>query len=277
LAVDAAAQTGVLGEVAPGRGKGPVWELLGATMLGSQEELLDQHTTVNKKGERHIRRSEEKHPAVRSERVRLAGEAVESYAKTKEDPKDYRVLDVTGRVAGIGSLGLRRYLVLIRGPKKGLNRLLDIKEAHPSAVAVYGERDPSSMEFDDARRIVEAQRHLQAKAIAGLGCLQMGGRSFRIREMVPDENRSSLERLRKRPDKLRGAVEFAGRLAAWSHRRGARFHSWDRTSDLVCWAKGTALDAILASSVRYAERTYRQFLEYHSKYAAGRFDSTSKE
>jgi hypothetical protein len=133
------------------------------------------------------------------------------------------------------------------------------------------------MKFDDARRIVEAQRHLQAKPIAGLGCIQLGGCSFRIREMVPDENRSNLGRLRKRPEKLRGAVELAGRLAAWSHMRGARFRSWDRTSDLVRWANGPALDAILASSVRYAERTYRDFLEYHSKYAAGQFDSPSKE
>jgi hypothetical protein len=51
------------------------------------------------------------------------------------DPDFFEVLDVARRIAGNGSLGVDRYVILVRG--KGSpdgNDLLDLKEALPSAV-----------------------------------------------------------------------------------------------------------------------------------------------
>ena len=74
--------------------------------------------------------------------------------------------------------------------------------------------------------------------------------------MIPDENRARLDRFRRKPARLRQAVEIAGRITARSQLRGARFENGvDRTADLARWAASPALDAVLASAVRFAEKT----------------------
>src|SRR5882762_1733072 len=72
----------------------------------------------------------------------------------------YRVLDVARRVAGTGSLGLERYVILVEG--KGSpdhNRLLDLKEAVASPVgAQFASAQPQWV--NEAQRVVTVQRRL---------------------------------------------------------------------------------------------------------------------
>jgi uncharacterized protein (DUF2252 family) len=58
------------------------------------------------------------------------------YASARPDPAFFEVLDVAHRIAGTGSLGLERYVVLIEG--KGSpngNYLLDLKQSLASSLA----------------------------------------------------------------------------------------------------------------------------------------------
>jgi hypothetical protein len=82
--------------------------------------------------------------------------------------------------------------------------------------------------------------------------------------MIPEENRSSLDRLRKQPAKLREAVETAAILTAWSQLRGGRAAEAvadpkpDKWSELAEWSAGAAIDAVLAAAARYADLTNRE-------------------
>jgi hypothetical protein len=110
---------------------------------------------------------------------------------------------------------------------------------------------------------VQAQRQLQARPTVSLDVLEIDGQEYRLRELIPEENRTSLDELRQRPKRLRRAVAVAGRLTAWSHVRGSRVNGVDRSVELSRWTNGPGLDAVIASAVRYAERTrqdYKAFL-----------------
>jgi hypothetical protein len=97
----------------------------------------------------------------------------------------------------------------------------------------------------------------------GLDVLKIGQGSYRMREMIPLENRSSLDRFQEQPERLRRAIERAGQLTASSQLRGARFKpDYDRWSDLARWAEGPSLDAVLAAAARFTERTNRQHAEF---------------
>jgi hypothetical protein len=96
---------------------------------------------------------------------------------------------------------------------------------------------------------------LQSKPIACLHDVDIDGRKFRMRELIPEENRTGLDQLRRQPKRLRRAVAIAGRLVGSAHVRGCRLVSDDRCGDLARWAAGAGLDAVIASAVRYAERT----------------------
>jgi uncharacterized protein (DUF2252 family) len=244
------ASTGRIRILSVGTARGPVWGLLQRPVRATQVQFLDRFTERQVDGTRRIERRTGRFLAVgRKQRQRLC-DAVER--------RGFEVLDVAFRVAGTGSLGLERYAVLVRGngqPEQG--RILDIKEARAPALLAYAAEEQRTDAVSEARRIVQAQRRLQSKPIACLHVLDVDGREYRMRELIPEENRTGLDQLRRQPRRLRRAVAIAGKLVGWAHARGCRLEGDDRHDDLARWAAGPGLDAVIASAVRYAERNRR--------------------
>jgi uncharacterized protein (DUF2252 family) len=249
---------------APRLARGPIWDLLGKFAIADQAELLDQHTGRLRTGNRRIIRSENRHPAIKASRAEAIRDAVEAYGAARERSDFFKTLDVTGRVAGIGSLGVRRYTVLVAGGGTSkTNGLFDLKECRPSALGSCACEAWPFADDSDAARVVRAQRLLQAWPPAGLDVLKVGDTAYRLREMIPEENRTSLDRFNKKPQKLRLAIEQAGLLTALSHLRGAKALPQPTPIDsLARWVAGPALDSVLAAAARFAECTrvaHRQF------------------
>jgi uncharacterized protein (DUF2252 family) len=88
----------------------------------------------------------------------------------------YRVEDVAHRVVGIGSVGLRAYLVLLIGNGPTDPLLLQIKEATPPCAASYLRRGRRRLVQHQGERIVLAHRALQATTDLLLGWTSQGGR-----------------------------------------------------------------------------------------------------
>ena len=256
------------GEVAPESGQGAVWDLLADTAVGLQIALLDRVTLRNRSGKRTIR-SAVNHPKIGRERAKIVRQAIDDYLAQRSPEHTFRVLDLSGRVAGVGSLGVRRYLALVGdGKNSDVDCLLDVKECNAPALLSCS-TFPQPNDEDDAHRVISAQEQLQGTVAAGLGTLVIGKRSYRVREMIPDEHRASLDRLRHRPDLLRDAVWIAGRLTAWSQLRGAKILGQDHTPELLRWSAGPSLDAVLASAARVADRTNHDFAKFQLALSAG--------
>jgi uncharacterized protein (DUF2252 family) len=271
-AVAAADRCGRLGEVAPGKGAGPVWDLLGKTALGSRVKMLDHVTQRDKDGQRRIVRSADKYPEVSDRKVERVRKAVAKLGETIARPASYQVLDVTGRIMGIGSLGLRRYTVLVAGDgTPDTNQLLDVKEETASAVRACGRCKQPAYGGNEALRVVRAQCQLQARPTAGLAAIKIGKRRYRVRAMIPDENRSKLDRLQKKPEKVRTAAAIVGNLVAWSQLRGCGNRVAATRRALAAWIDRRAIDAVLAAAIRCVDVTCRDFAIYHQAYVAGRF------
>ena len=263
----AAARAGAAGEIAPRSGHGAIWELLGSTALGTQKTLLERNIDQKSSGTCRLR-AIDNHPRISRKRFELIREALNAYGQKAEAPQTYEIHDIRGRIAGVGSLGVRRYLALLEGegPPDGY-RLLDIKQAEPSAIAPITSAPQPDFGGNEARRVVAAQTQLQGHPSAGLDTLSIDETDYRIREMIPDENRSSLDRFRKQPAKLREAVETAGQLTAWSHLRGCRIAPDQDTAErrqraLASWSAGAGVDAVLAAAARYGERTNQDYAEF---------------
>ncbi len=249
---------------APRLAKGPIWEILGKVALADQADLLDQLTERHKRGTRRIIRSKNRHPAIKPERAEEIHAAVEAYGGRTGRADFFKTLDVTGRVAGIGSLGVPRYTVLVNGGgSSNTNRLFDIKGCCPSALLPCTDRPWPFPDESEAARVVRAQRMLQAWPTAGLDVVSVGETAYRLRELIPEENRSSLSRFNKKPEKLRVAIEEAGLLTGLAHRRAVEVSPDGSSIDaLAQWVSGPALDSVLAGAARFAEHTrvaYRQF------------------
>jgi uncharacterized protein (DUF2252 family) len=86
----------------------------------------------------------------------------------------FRIVDAVLRVVGVGSVGTRCYIVLLKGPDDE-PLFLQAKEAQPSVLATHGGmpvRVPGAARgeaFHEGRRVVAAQRILQAHSDPFLG------------------------------------------------------------------------------------------------------------
>ena len=263
-AVLKAVKSGSIHEIGPHGGHGPIQEILGSTAIATQAQLLKAKTRRKPDGTPLIRRTD---TAVNVSRKRFdeVAAVLESHghASARQTRSKFTTWSSGSPAWAVWEWP---YLALVEGggPPDGY-QLLDIKEAGPSAVAACATDPQLDVEGDEARRVVLSQEILQGHVAVGLDVLKIGQRSFRMREMIPIENRSSLDRFQKQPERLRRAVERAGRLTASSQLRGERFKpDHDRWPDLARWAEGPSLDAVLATAARFTERTNRQHAEFQA-------------
>jgi uncharacterized protein (DUF2252 family) len=128
----------------------------------------------------------------------------------------YSVADVCHRVVGVGSVGLRAYLVLLFGNGDEDPLFLQVKEAAAPAHAPHlpelGLRSPH-----DGLRIVVFQRALQSLGDPLLGYTTIGDRHFFVRQMKNLKAAMPIEFLTGEPFEFWGWV--CGVLLARAHAR----------------------------------------------------------
>jgi uncharacterized protein (DUF2252 family) len=93
----------------------------------------------------------------------------------------YRAVDVAHRVVGVGSVGLRSYLVLLFGNGEADPLFLQVKEATEPASDAY--LSPPGIELHQGRRVVTGQRFLQVSTDFMLGWTSVDGRPYYVRQM----------------------------------------------------------------------------------------------
>lgn len=166
------------------------------------------------------------------------------------DPGYYRPVDVAQRVAGIGSIGLPRYLALVegRGPPDR-NVILDIESSHPSVIAWRLGGDQPGWD-DEAARVVAVQRQAVAVPPAFLQAAEARGDHYVIRELQPAADSVRLADWMQQPRKLAEAVVTIASVAAWMHLRGAAWRGSDTPEQLGEFARDDQWQPVLLDAAR---------------------------
>jgi uncharacterized protein (DUF2252 family) len=145
---------------------------------------------------------------------------IRKFARTQDKPRFYKVLDVERRVAGTGSLGVERWVILVEGDgPRGGNHLLDLKRSLPSSLDARSKlRQPRWKA--DSERVVTLQERSQAVSMAGLHSIVRGRSSYVLRELLPSEDRVTLDVKHSSPARLRDVLSEMGNIVASAHLRG---------------------------------------------------------
>ncbi len=189
------------------------------------------------------------------------GGALNRYVRTLSPERQavlahYRVQDVAHRVVGVGSVGLRAYLVLLIGNGPGDPLLLQVKEAVAPAAAPYLGPKWGNYRGHQGQRIVLAHRALQASTDLLLGWTTAERRHYFVRQMRNMKGSIPLEWLEGRQFLAYGAACAA--LLARAHAR---------TGDIAaiggyCGGHSTVLDDALGEwAEAYGEQTERDHAE----------------
>jgi uncharacterized protein (DUF2252 family) len=209
--------------------------LLRRAMNRTRRELLARFTKL-RQGERRIRndglRSLRADP---KERPRLK-RVLAQFALPGVGRSFFKLLDASRRIAGCGSLGLARYILLVRGRgSPDQNFALDLKLAAPSALADWLAQ-PQPQWPNEAARVVGIQRVMQAISPALLRAVRFENRSFVLKELQPSIDRLDLAQWRTKPRRILQAVEGMGHVAAWAHLRGCGHHGAAASETLQAYA-----------------------------------------
>jgi uncharacterized protein (DUF2252 family) len=206
----------------------------------------------------------------RPERARLLSE-LRALARRQEDPAFYRVLDIGRRVAGTGSLGVRRYVVLVKGRGGPAGEvLLDLKEALPSALAPYLST-PQPAWTSPAERIVTIQHWVQAASPALLQAVRIGRTPFVVRELQPTEDRLDLNRPDTPLRRLCRVVDIMGHVVAWAHLRSSGRRGSATTDEWMAFARRHDWNQPVLQYARdYAKRVVRDWETFRHADRAGR-------
>ena len=244
----------------------PVSKGLASAKRATQRRLIPDYTRLQRDGTRAIKRDPHR-PKLDQAVYDAVSQAVQEYAAKTLQQDEFHILDATGRIAGIGSLGVRRFVILVgNGNSVGNERLYDVKQCTAPALRSCSRAKQPDHWGNDALRVVESQTHLQGEPAIGLDSLTWEKDSYRIRILIPEEDRCQIDRFREKASKLSNALEVIGQVVGWSHLRGARFGDFDCRNELGIWASGSALDAVLKSAVQYAYRTISDFHKFQSDY-----------
>ena len=162
-------------------------------------------------------------------------------------------------MAGTGSLGVERFVVLVRGRgSPGGNFLLDLKEARASVLAPRA-LGPQPAWQDEGERVVEVQRWMQAISPALHQAVHLGDRPFTLRELQPAADRMVLEnwngKLRPPAEGQYGNDGAPRRLGAVAKRRVRGHRVWTSSSPSRRGRTGAWARAVCETTVPRSRRT----------------------
>lgn len=197
---------------------GMVRDLLRDLRSRERPAFLDRRTDIVK-GKRKLRLDHLKTLPLNDGECDKVKRIMSAYAHTQPTPAFFRVQDVARRIAGTGSLGLERYAVLVRG-RGGLdgNFLLDLKFAPTSALAPYVPTTQPAWRTE-ADRVVAIQKRMQAVSPAFLSAVSTGSESYVLRELLPQQDRLSLNLWGGKLRRLESVMRAMGGIVAWAHLR----------------------------------------------------------
>ncbi|HKW49498.1 MAG TPA: DUF2252 family protein [Gemmatimonadaceae bacterium] len=241
---------------------GMVRELLDNVKGRTRETLLDTRTIFGRR-RRQLRVDSRRALEIeKRDRERVAA-AIERFGQSMPEPRFFKVLDVARRVAGTASLGVRRYVVLVRGTgSPDGNWLLDLKEARPSALTPFVDLAQPSWP-NDAERIVRIQHRMQAISPALLRAVELHGAHFVLRELQPTEDRLALEHWHRKLGRLCKVMTTIGHLVAWAQLRSSSRDGSASTDDLIAFAAQRRWRReLVRAAADYSKRVERDWREF---------------
>lgn len=251
----------------------PVSDLLRAVRERSRPLFLDSRSVLQGR-RRRIRIDGRKALAASPQQHEAVQRFFAAFAATQPDPRFFEVLDIARRIAGNGSLGIDRYIVLVRG--KGSpdgNYLLDLKQALPPSPLP---RVPLAQPewANEAERVVTLQRRMQAIAMAFLHPVRMDGLPYVLRALQPSEDRVLLSGpgIRHPLNRLDHLVSVMAQCLAWAQLRSSGRGGSADADELIDFASGRKWRRQLIEVARHcADQVQSDWRTYCAAYDAGAF------
>jgi uncharacterized protein (DUF2252 family) len=234
--------------------QGVVGDLLMKSTDRSRLDLLKKYLGDVDSDE--LQEKEDKILAITASRREQVLAAYRDWAKQQSKPEFYDCLDIKQRLAGLGSLGVDRYLLLVAGKGERQRYLLDLKEQPAASTSPWS---------SSAQRVlmVQSLRQYPVPALLGELSIAVGAseasvqKSFTLRELQPSQEKITCDAENINLDDLPKFVQIAGQITAWSHLQT------DKLSEILDYAAGEEwCSIVLEYSIEYAQQVKADHQEF---------------
>jgi uncharacterized protein (DUF2252 family) len=188
----------------------------------------------------------------------------------KEQYDYLKVKDVAFRIAGTGSLGVKRYVLLIDDQRQNKWRLLDIKQAMPSSLAPYL-KSPQPTWSSDAERIVTIEGLMQYAPPRFMGTLSVIREKYVLKQLQPSAQKINFSLYHEKMKNVATVMTImAQALASAQIRSAARKGSADVEALIKFSSQSTWQVDLVQTAVDYAAVMRTYFKEYCQLFRKGR-------
>jgi uncharacterized protein (DUF2252 family) len=217
--------------------KGIVCEFLKKLKDKKQEDILNKKTIENG-AKLFLKLKQYKHLPLKKElKKELIVHLQKWLGQDENSPYNYKVMDVAFRIAGTGSLGLLRYVFLLKSSNKNGEKyiLLDMKETTPSSLEKYTDA-VQPLWANNAERILFVQKLMQNNPPALLSTILFKEKYFIVQELQPEKDSIDFKLLRNRYRDMCRVIIDMGILTASSQLRSSGRKKSATADELIAFA-----------------------------------------
>ena len=255
--------------IEPRTAKGIVCDFLTAATKTSERQLLKKRT-ISKKKRIMLSLEDERHFKLDRQLRRELKNHISDWIQTSSDgPYNYKVISAVFRLAGTGSIGVKRYLFLLKSTNtKNHYLLLDMKQARPSSVQPYVPVQQLAWETE-AARVIGVQQRMQNVSAALLSTTEFRGESFMIQELQPVKDSIKFKQLRDYRDMYQVIDDMASLTASAQLRSGGMQGSGNLDELMAFGADQGWQEAVIAYAEKYAGTIKKYYKEYSKDFKKG--------
>ncbi len=254
----------------PRTADGIVHTFLAAVEKRKQKELLKKYTQ-GKKSKLTLLLDNDRHFKVDEPLKTELGNFIDDMIqKSKYACYDYKVQDCIFRLAGTGSVGVKRYLFLLKSTNtKNKYLLLDMKQASPSCLHPYIKTTQPAW-GSEAERIIAIQERMQNISPALLSPVVFKDEPYVLKQMQPTEDKINFELLKYRYDEIDKVINDMAVLTASAQLRSGGRQGSAIIDELIAYGKNNYWrEGMVKYASKYTVKLKKDYKEFMAGYKKG--------
>jgi len=243
--------------------KGLVRDFLLSLKTRRRKDFLNSRT-IKKKSGRRLAIDGKKYVEIGPEIRESLKKVMDEVGHREQDESFFEMKDAAFRVAGTGSLGLERYVILVEGNgSPDENYLLDLKLVVPPAMRQTLQIAQPQWN-SEADRVRSIQMRMQGTPQALLRSIDMNGKPFLLHELQPSQDKMDLDSWDGKLRRLEKVMHTMARVTAWDQLRSSGRQGSAIADDLIAFGENFPAKLILEFAQDYAAKMQKYFSEFQA-------------
>ena len=260
--------------IEPQTARGIVKTFLDKVGARKQKTLLRQRAVLETKNKKPALIINKTHlyPIPVKEKKELSAHITRWLKTNKTHAHPLKVMDTGFRIAGTGSIGVKRYVFLVQNiinPKKYV--LIDMKQAKPSALQPFVKIQQPSWP-SEAERVVAIQERMQNISPALLGTTVFKEDTYVVKELQPTADKIDFLLIKNRYNDIVNVIQDMAMLTASAQLRSSGRQGAAVADELIAFGLATHWQQpVLDYALTYAKKVKKDYQSFLKDYKRGYF------